>query len=422
VHGCWGLLNVRRWVLWSQRRRLIAYCLTTEATGVAVTLAATHASIRWGDARLLAALVGMGVLQAELARQVERVRRRLTATPHINMSSVWTFAGVLLLPVQLIPILVATLYAHLAVRSWYRLRRVPPFRTVFNASLVTLTCLAARGTLAATHFPGLAAATHRGPAGALPILAAAAVYFTVAAVIAIPGLSLESVSIPALLGSWSDNALEATTIGLGAITAVLLAVMPVLALAIVPPMLLVQRSVLVKQLELAATTDEKTGLLNTAGWRHLAAQQVGRAPARPNASLGVLMIDVDHFKRTNDQYGHLAGDEVLQAVADCISAEVRGYDSVGRFGGEEFVVLLPDASGDDVAAVAERIRRAVSAITLATQRNGHSALITGISVSIGIAMYPTAGPGLDTLLHAADSALYQAKRHGRNRVAVFEPA
>jgi diguanylate cyclase (GGDEF)-like protein len=371
---------------------------------------------------MLAALVGLGILQAELARQVERVRRRLTATPHINMSSVWTFAGVLLLPVALLPVLVASLYIHLAVRSWYRLRRVPPFRTAFNASLVILTCYAARGVLALTGFPGLAAATHRGTAGLLPILAAATTYFIVAAIIAIPGLSLQTLSIEALLGTWSDNALEASTIGLGVITGVLLAVMPMLTIAIVPPMLLLQRSVLVKQLELAAITDDKTGLLNVAGWRHLAGQQLRRAPSRPNACFGVLMIDVDHFKRTNDRYGHLAGDDVLTAVADCITSEVRGYDSVGRFGGEEFVVLLPDTHIVDVATVAERIRHAVAAISLPIQYGDELAVITGISVSIGIAMYPTAGPGLDSMLHAADSALYQAKRHGRNRVAVFEPA
>jgi diguanylate cyclase (GGDEF)-like protein len=412
--------NPRRWALWSQRPRLIGYCLLVELAAVTLTVAASNRPAHWHDARIFAALAGMGVIQAELSRHVERVRRRINATPHINMTSVWTFAGVVLLPIQLIPLLVAVLYIHLAIRSWYRLRRVPPFRTVFNASLATLTCLAARGVLAATHFPGIAPAIHQSSSGFSALLAAAAGYFLIGALIALPGLSLQSHSLESLFGTWSENALEMTTIGLGAVSAVLLVAMPELAVAIIPPMLLVQRGVLVKELEIAATTDEKTGVLNATGWRHLAAREFRRAASRPNASLGVLMADLDHFKRINDQYGHLAGDAVLKAVADSITGAVRGYDSVGRFGGEEFVVLLPDASRADTSAVAERIRHTISTLTVLTHHSGQPVLIQGLSVSVGAALYPTAAPTVEGLLHAADAALYRAKALGRNLVT-FEP-
>jgi diguanylate cyclase (GGDEF)-like protein len=395
--------------------------LLVELVALVVTLATVTRSVHAQDLRMFGALAGMGIAQAELARRVERVRRRINTTPHINMSSVWTFAGVVLLPVQLLPALVAVLYAHLAIRSWYGMRRVPPFRTVFNACLVTITCLTARGVLSALHFPGVAAAMHGGSAALLPLVLSAAAYFLVGALVAIPGLSITTWSWEAVLGSWADNGLEVATLCLGAVNAALLVAMPELTVAIIPPMLLLQRSVLVSQLEIAATTDDKTGVFNSAGWHHAADRELARA-ARNNgeASIGVLMIDLDHFKRVNDQHGHLAGDHVLRAVAETITEQVRSYDTVGRFGGEEFVVLLPNASPVDVQRAAERIRGAIAVANVPVSAAA-GAVIGDLSASIGVAMYPSAGTAVDRLLHAADTALYRAKDAGRNQVVTFLP-
>lgn len=416
------LASPRRWTLWSQPPRLVAYCLLIEFAAVITTVVGSTRPAQWHEVRIFATLAAMGIIQAELSRQVERVRRRVNATPHINMTSVWTFAGVLLLPPALIAALVAVLYTHLAVRSWYRLRTVPAFRTIFNASLVIMTCLTARGVLFAAGFAGMSTTMPHGWSGFASIAVSAAAYFVVGALIALPGLNLQSRSLEAMFGSWSDNFLELSTLCLGAINAILLLAMPELALAIIPPMLLLQRSMLVKQLEIAATTDDKTGVYNAAGWRHLATHELARAARDVDASIGVLMIDLDHFKRINDRHGHLAGDEVLKSVAATIALEVRDYDAVGRFGGEEFVVLLPGTTETDVCAIAERIRHSITTVSVMTPHGDGPVAIRGLSASIGVAMYPSAGSAVDRLLHAADIALYRAKNDGRNRVVTFPAA
>jgi diguanylate cyclase (GGDEF)-like protein len=216
----------------------------------------------------------------------------------------------------------------------------------------------------------------------------------------------------ALFGTWSDNGLELGTLCLGAVNALALATLPGLAALVLPPVLLLHRTVLVKQLEVAARRDEKTGLYNTTGWHALAVRTLSEAE-RHGGTFGLLMLDLDHFKQVNDTYGHLAGDAALRAVAQAITSSVRGRgDAVGRFGGEEFVVLLPDIGPAEIGPLAERIRRAVSTLTVPAGQCS----IRGLSTSIGIAIYPTSGTSLQHLLDAADTALYRAKATGRNKV------
>ncbi|MFD9891145.1 diguanylate cyclase [Amycolatopsis sp. NPDC059027] len=410
------VLSPRRWKLWAQRPGLIAYCLLIEIVAVAATVVTAGRATRVRDVVILAGLAGLAILQAELGRQIERVRRLVSDTPHINMTSVWTFAGVLLLPPALVTALVAILYLHLGTRSLYRIRRAPLFRVVFNAALVVVTCHTAAAVLARSGVPSMYAALDAGWAGVIVIAIVTATYFVVGALITVPGLTVKKRSFRTLFGGLGDNLLEVATLCLGVLTALTLATLPALALMIVPPLLVLHRAVLVKQLEIAATTDEKTGLFNTTGWHSLATRELHRAQRLPQASFGVLMVDLDHFKRINDQFGHLGGDAVLRAVAGTIKGAVRDYDSVGRFGGEEFVVLLPDIRETDVRTVAERVREAVAGLSVEIADGSRAKVIDGLSASIGVATYPAAGAALDRLLQAADKALYSAKRSGRNKV------
>ena len=367
---------------------------------------------------MLAALAGLGLLQAELSRQVERVRRRVSGAAHINMTSVWLMAGILLLPPALAAILTAVLYAHLAIRSWYRLQRVPAFRTVSNACIIMLCCYSSALTLCVLGSPDLRSAIDAGWRGTAAIVLAMVTYFVVNAVLVLPARDRIGRTMVELFGGWADNALEFATLCLGTLNALALASQPGLALLIIPPLLILHRAVLVRQLEAAAQRDAKTGAFNLVGWHSLAERVLARAE-RDHTSVGVLMVDLDHFKSINDTFGHLNGDLVLKAVAGTIQATVRDHnDAVGRFGGEEFVVLLPDISHADIHVVAERIRKAVDDIVLDLDS---STMLDSLSVSIGTAMYPTAGTALQRLLDAADTALYRAKAAGRNRV-VHTPA
>ncbi|MEU5260453.1 GGDEF domain-containing protein [Amycolatopsis sp. NPDC021455] len=402
----------RRWALWRQGPRVVAYCLASEVAAAVLALRTAPPPVDRRTLLVLGALLVLGTAQAEVGRQVERNQRRRSGPPHINMTSAWTFAGVLLLPPALLAILVGGLYLHLATRSWYHLPRVPASRTVSNAAIILLSCYAAQASLRLTGIEDIRSAPAHGWAGTFTVVAAGLTFFVVNALLVLPARRRIGRTPVELFGTWSDNGLELATLCLGAVNALALVTLPGLAALVLPPVVLLHRTVLVKQLEVAVRRDEKTGLYNTTGWHALAERTLAEAE-RHNGTFGLLMLDLDHFKQVNDTYGHLAGDAVLRAVAQAITSSVRGRDdAVGRFGGEEFVVLLPGIDQLDVGPLAERIRRAVSTLTVPT---GQSA-ITGLSTSIGIAVYPRAGTSLQRLLDAADTALYHAKATGRNKV------
>ncbi len=418
---------VHNWSLWQKTPRVIAYCVLTESIAAFITVTLLlQAPVAGRDLLILLALLGLGVLQAELGRQVERLRRRVSGVAHINMTSVWIFAGVLVLPPALTAILTVTLYLHLGVRSWYRLQKTPVWRTTNNAAVLVLTSFASYAVLAMFGVNGMSGAIELGWAGAGIVGATMLTHFVANALLVIPARDTIARTAKGLFGGAMDNMLELATLCLGALNALTLAIMPGLTVLVLPPLLILHRGVLVKQLETAATTDAKTGVLNTAGWHNRAEVALARAQQQ-GRSFGTLMIDLDHFKQTNDTYGHLAGDAVLRAVATTITNEVRERDIVGRFGGEEFVVLLPDIGESDVTAVAERIRIGIARLSVEVPETLRPTKIDNLSASIGVAMYPDSGVELQRLLDAADTALYTAKDNGRNRVirvgdlAVAEP-
>jgi diguanylate cyclase (GGDEF)-like protein len=136
------------------------------------------------------------------------------------------------------------------------------------------------------------------------------------------------------------------------------------------------------------------------------------------------LLDLDHFKRVNDGYGHLAGDIVLRAVADAIKHSVRGHDMVGRYGGEEFAVVLPGMGIDDVRGAAERVRAAIAGLRVTVpDLDGDTRVLGGLTASVGAAVFPANGTDRTSLLLAADAALYEAKTAGRDctRVAGETP-
>jgi diguanylate cyclase (GGDEF)-like protein len=183
-----------------------------------------------------------------------------------------------------------------------------------------------------------------------------------------------------------------------------------------PPVVLLQRSLMHQQLKAAARTDAKTGLLNAATWQREADAEIARAQ-RHGEQLAVLLADVDHFKKVNDTHGHLIGDEVLRALGSELRRQVRESDLVGRFGGEEFVILLPGTAAEEACRIAERLRRGAGLVQVLT---GGTAV--NVTLSVGIAILGRHGQDLFELLAVADLALYRAKNTGRDRVCLYDPA
>ncbi len=165
-------------------------------------------------------------------------------------------------------------------------------------------------------------------------------------------------------------------------------------------------------LQFQATHDSLTGLWN----RRAILEMLGREwalTARSRAGLAIMMLDADHFKKVNDSFGHLAGDAVLKAISDRIAANVRRSDLIGRYGGEEFLVVLPGCDAEQVQVVAERVRRSIAEEPVLIEQG-----VLMVTVSIGTAVIE---PVFDTerdALAAADQALYESKNSGRNRVTV----
>jgi diguanylate cyclase (GGDEF)-like protein len=168
--------------------------------------------------------------------------------------------------------------------------------------------------------------------------------------------------------------------------------------------------------KMLAETDELTELLNVRGFA-LAANRLFAQAARHGRAASVLMIDSDNLKSVNDAHGHAAGNQLLRQLARAIQAELRFTDVAARYGGDEFIVLLPDTPAKGAMEVAERIRTRIATSPLPV--NGAS--VTA-SVSIGIACYPEDGGTLDALAAHADGALYSAKQDGRNRSVKFRAA
>lgn len=178
----------------------------------------------------------------------------------------------------------------------------------------------------------------------------------------------------------------------------------------------------VAKLEELAVRDELTGLFNHRYIQHALDVELSRA-RRHGRPLSVLFVDVDHFKQCNDRYGHLAGDAVLRRIGQTLigggdsglPTQSRASDIVGRYGGEEFVMLLPETDVAGATVKAERVRRTIEAREFALEPGAAPARVT---VSIGVASFPLHGADKKLLLTAADEEVYRAKREGRNRVCV----
>lgn len=161
-----------------------------------------------------------------------------------------------------------------------------------------------------------------------------------------------------------------------------------------------------------AITDELTGLKNRRFLMSRLQEEFARS-RRHGSLLGLLMIDIDHFKNVNDTCGHPFGDRVLKNTAQVISGLVRDYDVVGRYGGEEFLVIVAESTQDGLTVLAERMRKDIEAMVTEDQHNSMQ-----VTISLGVALLAE-DDNIETLLKKADDALYQAKKDGRNRTCCF---
>ena len=167
-----------------------------------------------------------------------------------------------------------------------------------------------------------------------------------------------------------------------------------------------------------STLDSMTQVYNHGYFVDLVRRAVGAAGDN-GTQVSLIMIDVDHFKMYNDTYGHAAGDNVLKLVASVLKSKVRSADAVGRWGGEEFAVLLPAAGPKEAERIARRFRRAIAALSPV---DGQGKIIPSPTISQGISTYPFPSASASELINQADAALYHAKEGGRDQLGICEAA
>jgi len=394
---------------------LIAYVLGVLACALGmIGWQAAITPLRSSDLVLFAALLAAAGVCIEAMRRLGQ-----PSGVSRDLLSAWWLPIALLLP----PLYALLAPSVIGLMLYLRARRIAVYRRVFSSAALGLAGAAASGTF---HF-AVPQAFQVGLAGSHTWLSRPAVIGTaVACAVLFAVLNAGIVAIAAHLADpeaplgkvlWDRESLllDLTETCVGILVAVTCALSFLLLLVALPPVILLQRSLMHQQLAAAARTDPKTGLLNATAWQREADLEVTRA-LRSNAPLSLLLVDVDHFTRVNDSHGHLIGDDVLRALATELRQQVRESDVVGRFGGEEFTVLLPRTDGEGACRIAERLRTSAGLLSVAA---GGAQI--SVTVSIGVAELGQHGHDLFELLAAADLALYRAKDAGRNQVQLFVP-
>jgi diguanylate cyclase (GGDEF)-like protein len=333
-----------------------------------------------------------------------------------DVYAVWELPIVFLLP-GLYALIVPAI--RLTLTQW-RVRRAPVYKRVYTAAAIGTAYGCARLVYLSALPTGYDPRTFLVNHSALWLAAAGAGAITQWAVnqgliFAVFKVENPSANISRELFCRESLHNDATELCAALLVAVGMTISEFTLIVALPLTTLLQRSFRHAQLLNQARADSKTGLLNAATWEREAGAEVARA-VRTSSPLAVGLLDLDRFKQINDNYGHLLGDEVLRLIAATMTGVLREYDLAGRFGGEEFVMLLPQTRATDAFRIAERVRAHIARLPIATAA-GEPVTVT---VSIGVAALDAgSNRQLTELLAAADAALYRAKASGRDQVQMI---
>jgi diguanylate cyclase (GGDEF)-like protein len=407
---------VRDWPWWQLPPVLRWYVATPIAAWVAVAIVlAVHTDWRASDLLLFGLLVVCGSISHA---STPRIAYTSGGGVTRDFSSIWLLPTAILLPP--IYVLVVPIPFIAVMQLW--VHRGIVYRRVFTGAATGLSYAAASWLFHSipASFAGssVGSGTHAFTwclaVAACEILGSRAHHFMIVAAV-----KLSDPSVRILQLDLNREALQGlfVEIDLGVLITLAVGLSPALVLIAVPTVLLVRRFLVFPLLVAQSRVDSKTGLLNVSTWEAEAEVELSRA-TRTQSPLALALVDIDHFKAVNDTYGHLVGDKVLKSVAQALTGHLRDYDRAGRFGGEEFVLLLAQTSQNDACGIAERLRSHVAGMKVPVDDRPNAPTVS-LTISIGVtAMERGETRELTDLLAAADSALYHAKQTGRNRIAV----
>ena len=406
---------VRHWPLWTLPRWLVAFILAVITVDLAaIGIAASVTTVRAHDLALFGLLLACTAASIELTRKAGEQGGVIK-----DVQGVWELPVAILLPplyALIAPIVRITLVQ-------LRVRRAPVYRRVFSCASIGLSYGAA--SLTFHRLSGMMTSTTGGTLRhSLVWTLLVAVTVLVRTVLnkamimtAVKGTNPAAKILKDIFGRESlyNDAAESC---ISVLVTYGVAGNIFLAPVALPVVTLLQRSLRHAQLVTDSRADSKTGLLNAATWERESTAEVARA-VRTKTPLALALLDIDKFKAVNDTYGHLVGDQVIKEIARTLTGLLRDYDLAGRFGGEEFSLLLPQTRAVDAFRIAERVRANIAALSIiAPGATGGERL--QVTVLIGVAALDSGGKReYSELMAAADAALYRAKAGGRDQVQMI---
>jgi diguanylate cyclase (GGDEF)-like protein len=408
--------DVRKWAWWQTPWELRLYVGFVPLLAIGLTSYAASQTVWTGsDLAKFALLLGCGMVSVAATPRIAFIPGGITR----DFLTVWVLPVAILLP----PVYAMLTPIPLQILTLLRVYKGVVYRRVFSIASIAL-AYGAASLLFRAFPPSFAGGAIGTGTHALTFTLAVAVCELIAGrghqALVMGGIKLTDPTVRLTELEFNREALQGdfAEFDLGVLITVVVAVNAVLAVVAVPTVLLVRRFMMHAELLAQSRVDTKTGLLNSSTWEREAAVEISRA-VRTGTPLALALVDIDHFKAVNDTYGHLVGDKTLRAVTDALRSQLRNYDLAGRFGGEEFVILLPHAREMDALHIAERLRAHIAGMSIPVGDDLQSGPAVRVTISVGVASLDGASHELTDMIAAADAALYYAKETGRNRTHVL---
>ncbi len=413
--GIRGIGRIGAWPIWKLPRWLRAFvCIVVLADAVVLAAAASRVSIRAHDLELFAALVVCSTATVELTKRVGENKGFVK-----DVHAIWELPVAMLLPLAYAPLLPVIRFT---LTQW-RIMQVPVHRRVFSAAAIGLSYVAAALVFHALIRLAPGAASNPGGhalAWMVFVAAGAVVTWSVNQGLVLTAIKGSDRSVKLREAQFAREPIynDVTESCVAVLVTFCLANSIIAAAFAFPFVSLLQRSLRHARLVKDSQVDSKTGLLNAATWERKSAAEVARA-VRTKSPLAVAMLDIDKFKAINDTYGHMLGDQVIKEIAHTLNTLLRDYDLAGRFGGEEFSLLLPQTRAVDAFRIAERVRAKIAGLSIIAPGAAGGERVH-VTVSIGVAALDSGSEReLSELMATADAALYRAKVGGRDQVQMI---
>jgi len=411
-------MAVRDWTYWELPPKLRGYVGVVIGLAVAASvILATQTHWHVSDVEKFLVLVCCGTISMASTPRIMYTYSGVTR----DFSSTWVLPTAILLP----PIYAALIAIPIVGTLQFYVHRGIFHRRVFSAAALSLSYVAVSLLFRAVPDSvaggfighGVHAFTWCLVVGAGEIIGCRLQHFLIVGAVKMTNPSMRIFS-----GEFDRDALQGlfVEIDLAILITLAVAVSPALVVIALPTVLLVRRFLVHPILLAQSRVDAKTGLLNVSTWESEAEAELSRA-VRMRNPVAVALVDIDHFKLVNDTYGHLVGDRVLKAIAEALTGQSRDYDRAGRFGGEEFVLLLAQTNREDACGIAQRLRSHIAGLAIPVDDRPDAPTLK-VTISIGVTAIERGDSyELTDLLAAADSAMYHAKQAGRNQVAWAAP-